>query len=203
MSRHSNMKTCLTCPFVWILMSSGGQGATFCGCCDLLIMGLCCCTVSSSLYPPPPPDSSTSSPTTFWRLSDSMCLNLRFSSRTRSTSIKSCCICSVLKINDTFVNEMYHGCPRETTHEHCQAWLSFPKKSFDTRVTAFDKFHISMHGVSLKCIRMTHSREAKVSNAFFAIVSGKPTRPIKAVELSPWHRGCQLKKKWEQNYKME
>lgn len=51
--------------------------------------------------PPPPPmqDCASSSSNSFCRLSVSTCLLLRFSSRTRSISTKSSCICSTLKIN--------------------------------------------------------------------------------------------------------
>lgn len=51
---------------------------------------------SSTLAPPSPQASAASSSTSFCRLSVSMCLILRFSSRTRSISTKSSCICSTL-----------------------------------------------------------------------------------------------------------
>lgn len=51
---------------------------------------------SSTLAPPPLQASASSSPTSFCRLSVSTCLILRFSSRTRSISTKSSCICSAL-----------------------------------------------------------------------------------------------------------
>lgn len=128
--------------------------------------------------PPPPPmqDCASSSSNSFCRLSVSTCLLLRFSSRTRSISTKSSCICSTLKINriHTHVYDRYDSWGAKGPVSPVSDQLSVLKNSASAPGAQLVMFSTAFHAVlcmvsgwffvfiHLKSIQLTRSHGAKV-----------------------------------------